>query len=130
MAQSIGFIAAPIAGLEDGPPDPLPRQLPGALPSDVRVLDLDVARTFPVRGLVEGDEAFDGRVVAIRGVHGSIVGFAQVRKAAGGLVFEGSIDYETPERLLLETEQGRLSAELREAGIAIVWPSAEVEAQS
>jgi hypothetical protein len=130
MAQSIGFISAPIPGFESDLPSPLPAQIPGGLPANIKILELDVARTFSVWGLVAGDQGDDGRVVPIRGVQGSIVGYACVRKAAGGLVFDGAIDYQTPERLLLETDQGRLSAELRENGIAVVWPSAVAEAQS
>jgi hypothetical protein len=117
-------------GIDEEPPDPLPAQIPGALPANVRVMDIDQARTFPVQGIVygpEGDE--NSRLVPIRGIEGMIVGYAGVRSVANNLVFEGSIDYETPERLLLETGQGRFSAQLTPQGLSIVWPPA-VEAQS
>lgn len=114
-------------GVDEELPDPLPVQIPGALPANVKVMDVDQARTFAVRGVVNGEAGGDGKLVPIRGIEGLVVGYASVRPVANGLVFDGSIDYETPERLLLETGQGRLSAELTANGIAIVWPSAEAQ---
>jgi len=114
-------------GVDEEPPDPLPAQIPGALPANVKVIDIDQARTFAVRGVVNGETRDNGKLVPIRGIEGAVVGYASVRPVVNGLVFDGSIDYETPERLLLETGQGRLSAELTANGIAIVWPPAEAQ---
>lgn len=114
-------------GIDSPLPDPLPDHIPGGIPL-TRVLDVDHARTFPVHGRLESMVAGKGSaLIAIRGVDGgSIIGYASVRPTVGGgYSFEGAIDYETPERLLLETGEGRPAVTASASGISIVWAQSQ-----
>lgn len=113
-------------GIDSPVPDPLPLQVPGGVPP-TRVLDIDHARTFAVHGRLESMADDRGSaLIAIRGVDGSVIGYASARPTVGGgYSFEGAIDYETPERLLLETGEGRPAATASASGISIVWTQSQ-----
>lgn len=105
-------------------PDPLPAQIPGG-PGDVKQLDLDSARTYPISWTIRLPTTFDPKnegVLPIRGLDGKVVGYGVLKLMGNGAYsLDGSIDYSSEERLLIETQQARLGNAIDERGVAIEW---------
>ncbi len=111
----------------DEPVEPLPAVIPGGIPN-AQVLDLNEARTYPITSFINiPDMAPDalineGALVPIRGLDKKIIGYGSVRSVPGGFLLEGSIEYSSGERLLLETAQGRPASSMSaERGLTIEW---------
>jgi hypothetical protein len=103
--------------------DPLPVNIPGGI-AEGRVLDLNEARTFPISAFVAtSDGSFAaGAVVPIKGLDQKTIGYAVARPSPGGFMIEGSIEYGSGERLLLEASQGySVGSSVSKEGVAVKW---------